>query len=92
MTKEQRALLGVLRHALYPEIPLPDAEDIRWPAVLAEAQQQSVLLFACDALDAIQDKLPATTAEKMEYRSLEQFNVNMAVMDSQRKLDEILRD
>ena len=92
MTKEQRALLGVLRHELYPKIPLPDAEDIHWPAVLAEAQQQSVLLFACDALNAIQDKLPATTAEKMNNRSLEQFAVNMAVMDSQRKLDEILRD
>ena len=92
MTNEQHTLLTILRHGLYPETPLPNAEDVDWSAVLAEAKQQAVLLFTCDTLAEMKDQLPADVAKTIRQYSMRWFAGNVAVINSQRKLAAVMQD
>lgn len=92
MTKEQRALLTILRHGIDPNTTLPEADFCDWAAVLAEARQQAVSLFAYEVISGMKDRLPEEVVKDLSDYGMRRIARNMAVMNSQRKLAAIMKD
>ena len=91
MTQEQSVLLAVLRHAINPELPLPDT-DCDWNNVWLEARQQAVSLIFYDAVAPITDRIPQEVQQKIRNTGMQVVMTNINIGNTQARLTALLQE
>ena len=91
MTQEQNVLLAVLRHAISPDMPLPDT-DCDWESVYREAKQQAVSLIYYDAVAPLMEKMPAPLQQQIQNSGMQVVLSNINIGNTQARLTALLTE
>ncbi len=89
MTQQQRVLLAVLRHAISPDMPLPDA-DCDWEGVCREARQQAVSLIFYDAVAPLLPRMSPDVQQKIKSAGMQVVMCNINIGNAQARLTALL--
>lgn len=89
MTQEQRILLSVLRHAISPDMPLPDT-DCDWALVFREARQQAVSLIFYDAVSQQLPQMPPEVQQQIKTLGMQVVLSNINIGNTQARLTALL--
>lgn len=91
MTQEQSILLSVLRHAISPDMPLPEA-DCDWGKVCKEAHQQAVSLIFYDAIAPLLPGFPSELQQKLRNQAMSVVMRNINIGNTQARLTALLKE
>ena len=91
MTQEQSVLLAVLRHAISPDMPLPDT-DCNWEKVCKEAGQQAVSLIFYDAVAPLLPQMPPEVQQKIRSIGMQVVMFNINAGNTQARLTALLTE
>ena len=78
MTQAQNVLLAVLRHAISPDMPLPDT-DCDWESVWKEARQQAVSLIFYDAVAPLMGQMSPALQQQIKSSGMQIVMSNINV-------------
>ncbi len=91
MTQEQSVLLSVLRHAISPDMPLPNT-DCNWEKVFLEARQQAVSLIFYDAVTDLLPQMPPQVQEQIKTYGMQVVLSNINIGNTQARLTALLTE